>query len=431
MTGATDVASETDSPLAGRDGALRARRAARTAFFLSGAIFSSWFVRIASVQVSLHVGDGLLGVVLAAPTVGAVIAMQFSGRLAARFGDAILVCCTAILLPLMFLLVSASRNAAELFVALTVFGTAVGMMDVAMNAEAVAVERVHGEPVLNSCHAAWSIGSIAGSLTAGWTVAAHWSFSLHAIVLAACAIAVVAAISGGFANGTAAPTAAKAGEGGESEPTGKELVDRTPPPQPQPQLRVRSWQQGWTKEVILLGTMGAICMLCEGSVGDWSAIFLHADRATPLGEASVGYIGFTIMQTAGRLIGDRLIKRFGTVPLVRTGSLAGAIFLACAVSVPGDVASIASFALLGAALSVIVPIVFGAVGHGGADRDGHAAIALLRFSTMTYTSFLIGPPIIGWLSSGLGMTTTLAILTVPLLWVGTNARSVGSQPFRT
>jgi hypothetical protein len=283
------------------------------------------------------------------------------------------------------------------------------MLDVAMNAEAIAVERAGGSPVLNSCHASWSIGSIVGSATAGWAVAAHLTFSQHAVLLTALVVLLVAVFGRGLVGGerTRADSAQDSATAGDA---------------------VRGWKQGWTRKVLLLGSLGAFCMLCEGSVGDWSGVFLQGDRSALPGVAALGYICFSVTETAGRLVGDRLHVRFGPARLVRVGSAFGAACLVLTVSVPFAATSILGFALLGAGLSVIVPVILGAVGHAGAEQDGHAAIALSRFSTLTYTSFLLGPPLIGWIGSALGLSAALVLLAVPLAWVAVKASAVAGQP---
>lgn len=382
-----------------------ARFATRCVFFINGAVYSSWFVRIASVQTTLHLSVSMLGVAVAAPTVGALVAMQYTGRLTWRFGDRVMVCCGLVALPPSFILVSLARDALQLLAALAVFGAAAGLLDVAMNAEAVVVERVHGRLILNNCHAWWSIGSVAGSVTAGWSVDAHWSFFKHAVILGAC-MAILVAVSG---------HALENGRDGSAPDGGGDT-------------RAFDWRAGWSRLVLLAGAMGAICLLTEGAMGDWSGVFLHKDRGLSLGTASLGYVAFTVAETVVRLQGDRLQDRFGRVRLVRAGAIFGAVCLAATMAAPVSWGAIAGFLLIGACLAVIVPIVFGAVGHFSAENEGHAAVAVSRLTTLTYSSFIIGPPIVGWIASAVGLPVALGLLAAPLAWVGVKAGAILPDP---
>jgi hypothetical protein len=282
-----------------------------------------------------------------------------------------------------------------------------------MNAEAVVVERRQGRPVLNSCHAAWSAGAVAGSATSGWAIDAHWPFPEHAGYLTLCMLAVTAA------------TGAALDDGREPGERGSRAPGRSAGPAG---ARRRGWREGWSRMVLLIGTMGAFCMLTEGSAGDWSGVFLHTDRGVSLGTAAAGYIAFTSAETAVRTVGDRLHRRFGEVALVRAGALAGAFCLLLTTGVPLAAFCVAGFGLLGACLAVITPIVYGAVGHAGAESDGHAAITVSRFTTLTYTSFMLGPPLIGWLASALGLPVALGALAAPLVWIGMKAGAVQPHP---
>jgi MFS family permease len=195
--------------------------------------------------------------------------------------------------------------------------------------------------------------------------------------------------------------------------------------------RASGWRAGWSRLVLLAGAMGAICLLTEGAMGDWSGVFLHKDRGLALGTASLGYVAFTAAETAVRLLGDRLQGRFGRVRLVRAGAIFGAGCLVVTMAAPVAWGAIVGFLLIGACLAVIVPIVFGAVGHFSAENEGHAAVAVSRLTTLTYSSFIIGPPIVGWIASAVGLPVALGLLAAPLAWVGLKAGAILPDPAAT
>jgi hypothetical protein len=146
-------------------------------------------------------------------------------------------------------------------------------------------------------------------------------------------------------------------------------------------------------------------------------VFLHERLGAPLGSAALGYAAFTACQTSLRLAGDRLRRRTTATRLVRVGTAIAAAGLTIVVLSPWTAVAVAGFAVTGVGLALPLPVLFGVVGHLGADgagREGDAAAMLARFTTMTYTGILLAPAVIGWIIGAVGLPDTLAGL-VPLL----------------
>jgi fucose permease len=273
-----------------------------------------------------------------------------------------------------------------------------------MNAQGIAVERTLGRPVLNGCHAAWSVGSIAGSLVGSLATRVDLALTVHYLVLGVLVIAVALVTGRWLLPGEA---------------------DRTE--EPEQRATTASWRSGWSSTVVLFGAMGAAVLLLEGSVSTWSGVFLHEDRGATLATASLAYVGFSALQAAGRLCGDRLQRRFGPVRLVFCSGLLAMVGLALAL-VPDPVVGIAGFSLLGAGLSVLLPVILSAVGHDSAQRYGPASVAaaVSRFTTVSYAGILLGPALVGWLAELVGLTWTLAGLQVLLVGVVLLARKTAA-----
>src|SRR5918992_2453761 len=153
----------------------RSLRAARLAvlaiFFLNGFGFGSWAVRIPAVQERLDLGEGLLGAALLGMAAGSLVSMPLAGWLVSRLGSRPVVGATALVYSLVLPLLAVSPSLALLVPALAFVGAATGSLDVSMNAQAVAVEKGHGRPIMSSFHAAFSLGGLAGA-AAGGTVPA-------------------------------------------------------------------------------------------------------------------------------------------------------------------------------------------------------------------------------------------------------------------
>src|SRR5215469_7240293 len=141
-------------------------------FFLNGVIVATWATRIPAVQARLMLSTGELGIALLGTAFGALVAMNLSGYLAARFGSRSVTVIASLSLCLMLPLLALAPSLPLLVGTLVLFGASNGSMDVAMNAQGVSVERQYGRPILNSFHACWSLGSLIGAL-AGGLVASH------------------------------------------------------------------------------------------------------------------------------------------------------------------------------------------------------------------------------------------------------------------
>ncbi len=398
------------------------RWATATAFVLVGLVFSSYLVRMPTFKLALGLSDGQLGLMMVVPTVSALVVMQVSGSLVARFGSSVIVRISSVALPVALVGVGLAGDAWWFVVALLAFGALDGLIDVSMNAHAVAVERRLGRSVMSGCHAGWSIGAMVGSGLGGIAIKIGLSPTWHFVALGA-AVVILALVAGRYLLPAAADRAVSPDTPAASGMPGA-ADEGTAGTGTAPRRNRAAWRAGWSRRVLVFGAMGAVAMLTEGAVGSWSGIFLHDDLNATLATASLGYIGFAVCQTGVRLIGDRLRDRYGAPVLFRWSGALGVVGLALAVLSPGPALAIAGFTLMGAGLAVLLPIIFSAVGHGGTDEGAAgAAAALSRFSTLTYAGLLLGPVLIGWFAEAFGLTVTLAGLLVLMLAVTLNAKA--------
>ncbi|GAA1888920.1 MFS transporter [Asanoa iriomotensis] len=378
----------------------RARWAITAVFAANGLLIATMAARAPSVKVDLGLSAGQLGLTTAAFGVSAVLAMQVAGGLAARFGSRRVVRGAVTLLPVALVGTAVPDGLLGLSAAFLVFGAVHGLLDVTMNAHAVAVERELGRSILNGCHAAWSIGAVGGSLLASGAAALDLSRTVHFGLVAAVVVPTVAVWTGALL------------------PASADHVEETAA---RPKAR-------WSRQLIVLGAMGATVLTVEAAIANWSGIFLHERLAAPLGLAALGYVAFTACQTAGRLVGDRLLARREPHELLRAGTLTAAAGLALVVLSPWPVLAIAGFAVVGIGLATPLPVLFSTAGHLGAATTG-AAATVARFSTMTYTGILVAPAIIGAVADLVGLTWTLAALAPLLAAVAaTDLRVLARQP---
>jgi MFS family permease len=363
-------------------------------FAANGAVFGNWAVRIPAVKADLHLSEAALGGALLVPAVGALIAMPLVGALSARFGSRAATVGTALVFFLVPALLGLTPSLPWLVPALLLFGLAFGGLDVAMNAQAVTVERAGGRPVMSSFHAAFSAGALLGSLTGALAASAGLPLAVHLgttglVLLALC--------------GPLFPAMLR-----EESSAGK----RGP---------LFAWPHG---RLLPLAVIAAVVLLAEGAVADWSAVYLRQELGAGAGTAGLAFTAFSLAMVAGRLAGDRLVVAWGRVRTVRVSALialGGGLVVAF---VPSVVAVVLGFAALGVGLACVVPLVFSAA----AGNDPEPGPALAAVSTPGYLGFLLGPPAIGGLAELVGLGTALALLPVLLAGVALLAGRTAPAP---
>lgn len=280
-----------------------------------------------------------------------------------------------------------------------------------MNAHAVAVERRAGRRILSGCHAAWSVSAVVASLaTAGPPRA---GVPLRAHFVGAAAVLVV----GGLVLGALLLPAAdrESGPAPARRQSGRATSRRS---------RERAGG-AWSGAFVALGLAGTALMICEGAALGWGPIFLHGSRGLSLGLAATAVTAYAGGQTAVRVIGDRLATRHGARKVFRTSGLVAAVGLAVAVLANAPAAAVAGFAVMGAGMSVLLPLAFSAVGR---TEGMSTATAVSRLTTFTYTGVLLGPAVVGWAAELTGLTRTLTALLPVLLAVALLTRLPDDRP---
>jgi MFS family permease len=358
----------------------RARVAVAVVFGLSGLVFGSWASRIPAVRDRLSISDGELGLVLGAMSVGAIAAMPLAGVLSARLGSRTTTRAALALTAVVAAVITAAPSLPALVALGVLMGIAFGSTDVAMNAHGVAVEHRYGRPILSSFHAAFSAGGLAGG-------------ALGAACARAGVDVRVQAAAVGVAVGVVGVTWSR-----RFLPASADRTARTDP------VFVRPPRRLWA-----LGLLAFACLLIEGASGDWSAVYLRDDLGASAAAGALAFTAFSVTMTLGRVFGDRIVERFGTLAAVRGGGVVAVAGFALALLAATPVAGVAGFACLGAGMSSIVPIVF----RAGANVPGLAAgPGLASVSTVGYAGFLVGPPAIGGLAELTSLPSALWVLVL-------------------
>lgn len=343
------------------------------AFLVHGTIAGSWATRIPSVKQSLDLSEGALGIALSGAAAGALLAMPLTGALVARLGSrsttraTLALLCVALVLPVL------APNLPALLFALLLYGAAGGAMDVAMNAQGVAVEAHMGRPVLSSFHGLWSLGGFLGATAGGALVGADVTPAVHLGGVGA-SLATVGLV------GTRSLRVDHEGDSGSP-------------------VFVRP-----TRALALLGAIAFCSMFGEGSALDWSAVYIDEWLDAGGSTAAAGFAAFSLAMGTGRFVGDRIVARVRAPTFLRASATLAAAGLGTALLIGQPLAAIAGFGALGAGVSCIVPVVFGCAGRmpGVDPGPGIAAVA-----TVGYIAFLSGPVVVGTIAELVGLPLAL------------------------
>lgn len=380
-------------------GSLRhARVGVAVTFLVTGALFATWAARVPAIKQHLGLGDGQLAVALLALNAGAVAGLQLGGMLVPRVGSrpalrlALPAYAVALLGP--GLAVSLVTLSAGLFA----LAAANSVVDVAMNAHGVAVERRYGRPILSGLHAMHSLGGIAGGALGALAAWLDVGVPAHFLAVALATIGV------GLAATRPLLPAGVDAAGQTSRPAG-----------------TGGWLRGWSGRVVALGVLGFSLCLAEGSANDWAAVYLRDELGTSAGTAAAGVMVFMAAMTVGRLAGDRVAGRFGPVAAFRGGTaLAGAGF-AAALLADRPTAGLAGLALFGGGVSFTLPLVLSAAGHLPGEP---AAAVVARASTLSYLGAFAGPGMIGALAGTVGLAAALGLPALVVAATALGARAV-------
>jgi MFS family permease len=350
-------------------------------FFFAGICFASWASRIPDVKMQLGLNDAEFGGMLLFLPLGSFIGIPISGSLTSLYGSNRMLKIAAVLYPVALIMLGLATNTWQLGICLFFFGMAGNLYNVSVNTQAVVLVKSFEKSIISTFHGFWSLAGFAGGLVGGFFVAKDMSVLSQFIVIAGVSYLFLV-----FAHSY--------------------LL--------QSEKNKQSLTKMWNKPSPLMLQFGFIAlsnMICEGMMFDWSGVFFQDVAKVSNELRTIGYISFMACMTTGRMFADKLITYWGARKQLMLSGLLVTIGLIIAVSVPSLIVSAIGFMFVGFGVSSVIPTIYGSVGKSAAP--GQASIALASVSSVGFFGFLIGPPIIGFLSQGIGLRW--AFLTVALL----------------
>ncbi|MGW4837394.1 MFS transporter [Streptomyces globisporus] len=372
--------------------ARHARAAVAVLFFTNGALFANLLPRYPQIKEDLAIGNGAYGLAVAAFPAGAITAGLAAGVLVRRMGSARVAVLGTLLTGAGILAAGLAPSTALFATALFLAGAMDALTDVAQNAHGLRVQRLYGRSILNSFHAIWSIGAVTGGLMAAGAMALDLPLGVH---LAVAAVVLVAAAGGALRFCLPGP---------DNEPEG------TGPEETGPERRGTEGARGTSRvgfvlaALVLIATAGT---LVEDAGNSWAALYLSDALHASAALAASGFIALVGAQFIGRVIGDRLVDRFGQRAVARAGGLITAVGMGLALAVPTLPGTVLGFALAGFGVATLVP---------AAMHEADALPGLKPGSGLTIVSwlmrlgFLLSPPIVGQVADAAGLRTGLLVI---------------------
>ncbi|TPI13395.1 MFS transporter [Mesorhizobium sp. B4-1-3] len=371
------------------EAATRGRWAVAGIFLANGFLTGSWAPQIPVFLTRLDITRFTLGLLILLFGVGAVIAMTWCGHLISRHGSRTVTRWFGVCGSFGLLIVALAPNVPLAGIAMLIFGGSIGGMDVAMNSNAVVVERRLSRAIMSSSHGFWSLGGFAGGALGGYSIQTY-GYLPHAVAVTVIAFAVIAfAIRYLIA---------------EDKPQAVEHQKFTLPRH---------------TAVYLVGLMALLTMISEGAVLDWAALFLHQELGADLAIAGLAYAAFSGVMALMRFLGDGVRNRFGAVATLRGSALVAAAGMLVAGLSPSPYLAIAAFAFCGFGIANMVPILFSA---GGNQEGMSSGTGMSVVTTMGYSGILVAPSAIGFVaersSFGPIFVALSALLVIVLLMAG-------------
>ena len=347
-----------------------------------GFCFASWASRIPDIKTALHLGDAAFGTILFAMPVAQLLMMSFSGRLVTRFGSNRVLLFAFPAYSLCLTNLALATHGWQLGVGLFLFGICGNMCNISINTQGVSAERLYGRPIMATFHGGWSIAGFTGALVGLAMINLKVPPYLHFWIVVGIAWVIVSLNYRMLIPGRPGPTVSPAKRSFFSKP------DST---------------------LFQLGLIAFCSMASEGAMFDWSGVYFKDVVKAPAALVILGYTSFMIMMAVGRFLADGSAVRFGRRHVLQVSGILVSTGLFLSVFFPNLITSTIAFMMVGLGVSSIVPSVYSSAGKHGKAAPG---MALATVASIGFFGFLMGPPLIGYVSAAAGLRYSFAVMAM-------------------
>ncbi|MFL6625588.1 MAG: MFS transporter [Burkholderiaceae bacterium] len=376
MTIFSSFDADTDAADAARAAGLSTRRSQLAVASLFGALgfsYGTWTSRLPAIKAGLGLSTSQVSVLLLCAAVGAIFSFPVTAAALHRMGSRGASLLSGALLAVGLVGLGVAPNWISACVVMGLYGVIASTMDVAMNAQGVEVERATRQAVMSRLHAVFSLGTMSGAFFASGITSVATSLPLHFIVAAGVVLAAVLLPRAGLV------ADARPIDGG---------------------TRSFALPRG---AALLIGAMAFLGMIAEGSMVDWSTLYLKERTGASQQVAPLGIASLQGAMLVTRWFGDRARERWGARKLLFAGSLLAGASLAAALLIGGVVPALVGLGLFGVGVATVSPCVYAA----GAREGG---VALAAVMTLGSLGFLVGPLLIGAVSQATNLSWGLSVV---------------------
>jgi MFS family permease len=347
-------------------------------FSTSSLLFGIWVASIPGIKARLGFTDGSLGLSLLLSPLGAITGMLMSSRVFSKvsvgrwmYTGYMIVCC------IMSLQIN-SVNRIMFWISLYCMGVVSFLNGVSANATVNLMEKKYNKLFMSTCHGMYSLG---GALSAGIAallfiihIPSGWQIVGVAIILITVILSNKKYL---LAN--------------------KDIIHS------------RSAFKLPSSSILGISFICMVSFMAEGCVADWSAIYFKEIMLAPKALISLGYAGFSVAMTVGRLNGDVLITKLGSKNVVVAGALIAAIGFVVVVTAPVVLVAIIGYVMVGLGCCCIVPVLFRTSANipTVSTVEGYAMV-----TTGGLIGFLAGPSVIGFISEKADLSKGLSLLII-------------------
>lgn len=372
------------------DGKRSHRIATSIFFFIAGLTYSSWACRIHDIKAVFRLSDGALGSVLFALPIGLMVSLPVSGWLVTRMGSRKVLISAGLLFPLMLAAIGFAPGIWQLVTLLFCFGFMNNVFEISMNTQAVGIEALYGRSIMASFHGLWSLAGFAGVGLGTLAISLDLPITQHFIFI--CLICwLLVFISYRYLL------------------PADETSDSSQPIFAKPD-----------GSILKLGMIAFSSLVTEGTMFDWSGIYFQKTVQAPEHLTTVGYIAFMSTMAGGRFIADRFVTKMGTKRVLQISGMMTTTGLLLSICFPYLVTATIGFLLVGFGVSSVVPLVLALAGRSKTMAPG---VAIAAVSTVGFLGFLLGPPMIGFISEATDLRWSFAVIAL----LGTGITLLASQ----
>ena len=340
---------------------LKSKISTRFMFFSAGFITASWAALIPVIKTATGSDDGTIGLLLLCLGTGAITGMPLAGMCATRFGCKRVLMCSVTGFSLLFPALIMAHSTASIAVLLLIFGLFIGITDCTMNIQALMIEQQSDTPLMSGFHGFYSLGGMSGAIALTTLLVTGIPVLISCMIISAFMLCGLFLSKGGLSKDVSS--------GG-----GPYFVLPEGP-------------------VILISFVCFVIFLAEGTVLDWSGIFLSEYRSVSSTSTGIGIACFSVAMTAARLFGDKAVSFFGAEKMVNAGALTAIAGFVLTLSLDYTLAALCGYILIGAGCANIIPVMFSACGKQSVMP---ASLAVTATSTLGYFGVLAGPALIGF-----------------------------------